>query len=173
MTTTNNGENKLQNWTTLTNCGKNNIQSQIKKYNFPDEIWDIIKEYIGIGCYIYKVLEGLNTTQLKNIINCTFRCEFQSDIDCCHTLSSIFKRELWKKEYSDKLRCIIVKRTKQTIKELGKNLSSEMCLSTYSSQNITCLFLGIENNMYDKYPYYPKMKATPRRFDFEVQFSFR
>jgi hypothetical protein len=151
-----------------------NTQSIIKKvYNYPNEIWDIIKEYIGIGCYIYRVLENLNSTQLKNIINCTFRCEFPSDINCCRTLSNIFKKELWKKEYSDMLRNIIVKRTKQTIKELGKNLSSEMCVSTYAYHNITCLYLGIENNMHDKKPYYPKMKATPRRFDFDVQFVFK
>jgi len=49
---------------------KQNTHSIIKKeYNYPNEIWDIIKEYIGIGCYIYRVLENLNTTQLKNIIN--------------------------------------------------------------------------------------------------------
>ena len=144
------------------------------KYYFPDDVWDYIKEYLGIGKHICFDLIKLNTKQLKNLIDCTFRCDVpQYTLECNHSLISIFRKELWKKDHSDKLRHIIVKRTKQTIKELGVNLSYERCVSTYSAQNITCLFLGIENNMNDKYPSNPKIHATPRRFDFEVQCSFR
>lgn len=66
MTTTNNGEKKWQNWTTIINCGKNNLQSQIKQYNFPDEIWDIIREYMGIGNLLC-MLMPLTIKQLKNL----------------------------------------------------------------------------------------------------------
>jgi len=156
-----------------------NTQSIIKKaYNYPNEIWDIIKEYMGIGYYwkqILILLQKLNTQELKNIIDCTFRCvlPISSGILYNNELINTFRRELLSDAYSVKLRHIIAKRTKQTIKELGKNLSSERCVSTYAYHNITCLYLGIENNMHDKYQYYPKIKATPRRFDFDVQFAFR
>jgi hypothetical protein len=157
-----------------------NTQNIIKQkaYNYPNEIWDIIKEYMGIGYYwkqILILLQKLNTQELKNIIDCTFRCvlPIPSEILYNNELINTFRRELLSYEYSVKLRHLIVKRTKQTIKELGKNLSSEMLVSTYATQNISCLFLGIENNMYDKFPHYPKIKATPRRFDQDVQFAFR
>jgi hypothetical protein len=142
-----------------------NDKKPINEYNFPDDVWYHIKEYLGIGNYVYYILEKLSTKQLRNIIDCTFRCELPTyTLECNRSLISIFKKELWKKEHSDKLRHIIVKRTKQTIKELGVNLSSEMCVSTYAGANISCMFLGIENNMNDKYPTNPRIIATPRRF---------
>ena len=45
------------------------------KYYFPDDVWDYIKEYLGIGKHICFDLIKLNTKQLKNIIDCTFRCD--------------------------------------------------------------------------------------------------
>ena len=47
------------------------------KYYFPDDVWVHIKEYLGIGYYLKllpMVLKKLNTKELKNIIDSTFRC---------------------------------------------------------------------------------------------------
>ena len=141
----------------ITNNGKSiwqntQINIKLKKYNFPNEIWDIIKEYLGIGKHICFYLIKLNTKQLKNIIDCTFRCDvpkarkFHKYVHYNNALVSIFIKQL----NSNPKKTQIVKRTQQTINELKENLSCEIVARSYADLNKKFI-LKIDNNMCDKY----------------------
>jgi len=140
------------------------IHILIKHYKFADDIWNYIKEYLGIGYYLKLlpiVFRNLNTIQLKNIIDCTFRCVVPRDkkmyykrnlnnVEFKTILISTFRYEFNSEWYDNKKRRDIVKRTMQTIKELGENLADIDQVQWYADHNQVYI-LKIWNNMNDVY----------------------
>ena len=132
------------------------------KYYFPDDVWEHIKEYLGIGYYLKllpMVLKNLNTKELKNIIDSTFRCVVPTiktmywkrnlnNDKFKNILISTFVDEFSSKWYDNKKRRDIIKRTRQTIKELGVNLLSQRSVQSYADHNQVYI-LKIWNNMND------------------------
>jgi hypothetical protein len=107
------------------------------------------------------MLKPLNTIQLKNIIDCTFRCVVPKDKKMFYKknlnndefkkiLISTFRDEFNSHWYDHKKRRDIIKRTKQTIKELGENISDSNLVQWYADHNQVYI-LKIWNNMNDIY----------------------